>query len=368
MKKLLITSALAGSLLVSASASAEMKVKGYLETTLGSGETPATTSVTNQGTSIGYETGVTFSGTKDLDNGMSMTTKATLEDNAFLGQAMAFSSDGNTIFIGNDYHGLDDKQTVPTVANMIEDGNKGLKVSYNNNAGTIHSKSGVGVMNKSDMGTIALYYVPKVGASVAGGDSNPSAQAKSGSGIAIGFQGSLGVEGLGVNLSRTNKDTDGLDASEITMTNFGAKYNYGSLAVGAQRSTIDDLRSQWFDYLNQIESLPCNVIHFTVFGDELPPVKNKIDKSYLEYLANDSGYNFLYPIPTFEFGLLQKESVKSMEILFQNSGVEDYKLACFERDKIQLDFTSPNFQICGHPTHIGHMKWGEEVNRAIRSL
>lgn len=140
------------------------------------------------------------------------------------------------------------------------------------------------------------------------------------------------------------------------------------LANKYQRSTIDDLRSQWFDYLNQIESLPCNVIHFTVFGDELPPVKNKIDKSYLEYLANDSGYNFLYPIPTFEFGLLQKESVKSMEILFQNSGVEDYKLACFERDKIQLDFTSPNFQICGHPTHIGHMKWGEEVNRAIRSL
>jgi hypothetical protein len=240
MKKLLITSALAGSLLVSASASAEMKVKGYLETTLGSGETPATSSVTNQGTSIGYETGVTFSGTKDLDNGMSMTTKATLEDNAFLGQAMAFSSDGNTIFIGNDYHGLDDKQTVPTVANMIEDGNKGLGVKYNNNAATIHSKSGVGVMNKSDMGTIALYYVPKVGASVAGGDSNPGAQAKSGSGLAIGFQGSLGVEGLGVNLSRTNKDTDGLDASEITMTNFGAKYNYGSLAVGAQRSTIDD--------------------------------------------------------------------------------------------------------------------------------
>jgi hypothetical protein len=240
MKKLLITSALAGSLLVSASASAEMKVKGYLETTLGSGETPATSSVTNQGTSIGYETGVTFSGTKDLDNGMSMTTKATLEDNAFLGQAMAFSSDGNTIFIGNDYHGLDDKQTVPTVANMIEDGNKGLGVKYNNNAATIHSKSGVGVMNKSDMGTIALYYVPKVGASVAGGDSNPGAQAKSGSGLAIGFQGSLGVEGLGVNLSRTNKDTDGLDASEITMTNFGAKYNYGSLAVGAQRSTVDD--------------------------------------------------------------------------------------------------------------------------------
>lgn len=240
MKKLLITSALAGSLLVSGSAFAEMKVKGYVETTLGSGETPATSAVTNQGTSIGYETGVTFSGTKDLDNGMSMKTQATLEDDALINQAMSFSSDGNTIFIGTDYHGLDDKQTVPTVANMVEDGNKGLGISYNNNAATIHSRSGVGVMNKSDMGTVALYYVPKVGATDNANDSNPSKQAKSGSGLAIGFQGSLGVEGLGVNIFRTAKDTDGLDASEITMTGFGAKYNYGSLAVGAQRTTVDD--------------------------------------------------------------------------------------------------------------------------------
>ena len=241
MKKLLITSALAGSLLVSASAFAEISVKGYVETTLGSGETPATSAVKNQGTTIGYETGVTFSGKKDLDNGMSMTTQATLEDATLINQAMSFSSGGNTIFIGNDYHGLDDKQTVPVVANAVEDGNKGLKISYNNNAATIHSKSGVGVMNKSDMGTIALYYVPKVGAAVTGDiDSDPSTQAKSGSGLALGFQGSLGVEGLGVNLFRTAKDTDSLDAYEITMTGFGASYNYGSLTVGAQRTTIDD--------------------------------------------------------------------------------------------------------------------------------
>ena len=240
MKKLLITSALAGSLLVSGSAFAEMKVQGYVETTIGSGETPATSAVTNQGTTIGYETGVTFSGTKDLDNGMSMTTQATLEDATLINQAMSFSSGGNTIFIGNDYHGLDDKQTVPAVANNVEDGNKGLGISYNNNAATIHANSGVGVMNKSDMGTVALYYVPKVGTTDTANDSNPSKQNKTGSGLAMGFQGSLGVEGLGVNIFRTAKDTDSLDASEITMTGFGASYNYGSLSVGAQRTTVDD--------------------------------------------------------------------------------------------------------------------------------
>jgi len=240
MKKLLVTSALAGSLLVSASAFAEMKMKGYLETTLGSGETPSAAPVTNQGTSIGYETGVTFSGSKELDNGMSMGVKATLEDTAFLGQAVSFSSEGTTLFIGNDFHGLDDKQTVPVVANTIEDGNKGLGVSYNNNAGTIHSKSGVGLMNKSDFGTVAAYYVPKVGASVDGGDSKPSGQKKSGSGTAFGFQGGLGVEGLGVNAFRTVKHTQGLSTQEITMTGYGVKYNFGSITAGAQRTSIDD--------------------------------------------------------------------------------------------------------------------------------
>ena len=239
MKKLLVTSALAGSLLVSASAFAEISVKGYLETTLGSGETPASSAVKNQGTTIGYETGVTFSGKKDLGNGMSMTTQATLEDAALIDQAMAFTTGATTVWIGDDYHGLDDKQTVPAVANNVEDGNKGLVISYNNNKATIHGNNGVGIMNKSDMGTVAVMYVPKTGESNAN-DSNPANQKKTGSGLALGFQGSLGVEGLGVNLFRTAKDTDGNDAKEITMTGFGASYNYGSLTVGAQKTTVDD--------------------------------------------------------------------------------------------------------------------------------
>ena len=239
MKKLLVTSALAGSLLVSASAFAEISVKGYLETTLGSGETPASSAVKNQGTTIGYETGVTFSGKKDLGNGMSMTTQATLEDAALIDQAMAFTTGATTVWIGDDYHGLDDKQAIPTVANPAEDGNKGLKISYNNNKATIHGNNGVGIMNKSDMGTFAVMYVPKTGENNAN-DSNPAASEKTGSGLALGFQGSLGVEGLGVNLFRTAKDTDGNDAKEITMTGFGASYNYGSLTVGAQKTTVDD--------------------------------------------------------------------------------------------------------------------------------
>jgi len=240
MKKLLITSALAGSLLVSASAFAEMKVKGYVETTIGGGDTPATSNVVGDGTTIGYETGVTFSGSKDLENGMTMTTQATLEDSAIINQAVAFKMGASTLFVGNDYYGLDDKQTVPVVANTIEDGNKSLGVAYNNNAGTIHSKSGVGLMNKNDYGTFAIYYVPKVTGDGNTRDSKPSAVARTGSGTAIGYQGGFGIEGLALNASRTDKTTDSLDSKAITMTNFGAKYTFGAISVGAQTSTVDD--------------------------------------------------------------------------------------------------------------------------------
>ena len=239
MKKLLVTSALAGSLLVSASAFAEMKIKGYVETTMGSGETPATSAVTNQGTSIGYETGVTFSGSKELDNGMSMGVKATLEDTAFLGQAVSFSSEGTTLFIGNDFHGLDDKQTVPVVANTIEDGNKGLGVSYNNNKLSIHGNNGVGIMNKSDMGTVAVYYTPK-SSSDSANDSNPNAIGKLGSGTAIGFQGGLGIEGLSTNIFHTALTKVGNSAEEMEMTGFGVKYTMGSISVGAQQTEVED--------------------------------------------------------------------------------------------------------------------------------
>jgi len=239
MKKLLLTSALAGSLLVSVSASAEMKIKGYVETTFGSGETPATSSQVNQGTTIGYETGVTFSGTKELDNGMSMSTKATLEDSAFQNQSMSFASGGTTAFIGQDYHGLDDKQTVPVVANTIEDGNKGLGVSYNNNPATIHSMNGVGLKNKSDMGTIAVMYVPKTSSEKAK-DSNPGGQDKTGSGTSFGFQGSLGIEGLSTNIFHTALTKVGNSAEEMEMTGFGVKYTMGSISVGAQQTEVED--------------------------------------------------------------------------------------------------------------------------------
>jgi len=248
MKKMMISTALATSLIASV-ASAETKVSAYIETTLGSGEAPSTGTKTNQGTTIGYEHGVTFSGSKELDNGMTLGTKFGIEDgDAAKAKGISFTSGSTSLMIGNDLNNIDDKQTVPAIANMIEDGNKGLGVSYNANKKTIHEKNNISLLHKSDAGNFGLIYAPKL-SSTGFDDSNPANSAKTGSGLAVGFNGSMGVDGLGVNISLTTQDSDaGLDSKEQEMLVLGAKYNFGNITVGAQQTQYDDTSGTGYSY------------------------------------------------------------------------------------------------------------------------
>jgi hypothetical protein len=247
MKKMMISTALATSLIAGV-ASAETKVKAYIETTIGSGETPATSNQVNQGTTIGYEHGVSFSGSKELDNGMTLNTFFGIEDGAAASaKGISFTTGSTTIFVANDVNTIDDKQAVPAIANMIEDGNKGLGVTYNANKKTIHDDNSIGLQTKTDYGTFGLNYAPKTG-STGFDDSNPGASAKSGSGLAIGFNGSLGVDGLGVVLSQTKQDGSGLDSQEQSMTVMGANYNFGNITVGVQNTEYDDTSGTSYSY------------------------------------------------------------------------------------------------------------------------
>jgi len=234
----MLTTALATSLIASA-ALAELKVSGALEVTLGSGEEPATGAKTNQGTTIGYENNINFSGGTKLDNGMELKVTSGFEDSSIGDQSIHFIAGNTTVYVGTDQNGggLDDGQSVPVVANAIEDGNKGLGVSYAGNKGTIHNDDVIGLIQKFGGGTISLAYAPKVG-NAGKADSNPAGVAKTGSGMAIGYSGTF--EGLGVLASRTVRDTDSLDAKEITATNIGLSYNFGNVTVGAQQHTVDD--------------------------------------------------------------------------------------------------------------------------------
>ena len=235
----MITTALATSLIAGV-ASADTSVKAYIETTLGSGETPATSSPDQQGTSIGYEHGLAFSGSKDLDNGMTLMTYFGIEDgDAADKRGITFVTGNTEIMIESDVNNIDDKQAVPTIINKIEDGNKGLGVSYNANKHTIHNDNGIGVRHKFDMGTVSLKYVPKVAAGSGFNDSNPSAVA-SGSGMAYGFNGSFGVDGLSILASFNQVDQSGLDSQEIEQQVLGVSYNFGNITVGFQETEYEN--------------------------------------------------------------------------------------------------------------------------------
>ena len=255
MKKMMISTALATSLIAGV-ASADTSVSAYIETTLGSGETPATSAPDQQGTTIGYEHGVAFSGSKDLDNGMTLKTYFGLEDGGAADERGITFVVGNTeIMVESDVNNIDDKQAVPTIINKIEDGNKGLGVTYNANKLTIHNDNGIGVRQKFDMGTLSLKYVPKVAAGSGFNDSNPASTA-SGSGLAYGFSGSFGVEGLNVLASFSQQDTSGLDSQEREQEVLGVSYNFGNIKVGVQETTYENVSGTSYGYSdgNEIEA------------------------------------------------------------------------------------------------------------------
>ena len=83
-----------------------------------------------------------------------METYFGIEDGGAADQkGITFKSGNTSIMIEADTNTIDDKQSVPAVANMIEDGNKGLSVAYNANALTIHAMNGIGLRQKTDYGT-----------------------------------------------------------------------------------------------------------------------------------------------------------------------------------------------------------------------
>jgi hypothetical protein len=244
MKKLMLTTALASSLLVSG-AIAELKFSGALEVTMGSGETPTTGTKTNQGTTIGYENSIAFSGTTKLTNGVEVKVSSNLNNSAVTDQAITFTSGDTSFYIGADQNGgnLDDGDTIPVVANPAEDANKGLAETYNINYGSIHASNAIGLVQKTGMGTISVAYVPKVGSADSSADSSPHVLGRVGSAQAIGFVGDLGVTGLKAVASYSQTDTAGSDSLEINTTRLGASYTSGSVSVGVQMNKTEDSNS-----------------------------------------------------------------------------------------------------------------------------
>jgi hypothetical protein len=235
MKKLLLSSALAASVLFTGASFAETKVSGFLETTINTLSTKTSGTADNSGpTNIGHEAVLKISNSKALSNGLKMSAGFALDSSdTFASDQFVTLSSGNTsISIGNDVSGVADNVShedfTPHVAQDFHSANLGTAM---NGVVTTHGENGIYLKQKTDMITFEGVYSPSRAA-----DNNTAASANtaaSGSGYDLAVKGNLGVPGLtiGYGLSEKTADTSTGATKEEGKT-YGAKYAMAGFTVG----------------------------------------------------------------------------------------------------------------------------------------
>lgn len=146
------------------------------------------------------------------------------------------------------------------------------------------------------------------------------------------------------------------------------KYEFNSMDLEVEKYykdyKLDDFIIRWENYIDKVianSNVP--VLHFSVFGD-MPYKKydNFLDKSYLEWLANEQGTYFKYDIPIFEYDWLFERNYPFVKRFAENNFPKHWKKACIEREEIR---PSELFRPCGHPNTAGHKKFGNYILRLI---
>jgi hypothetical protein len=254
-KTLLLTTALVGAVSIIGSANAELKIGAHVKTNYKSFERSATGSASQSGWS--QERQIDFSSTGDLNNGWKYAAGFSLEqdaeyltddaDAALQGSTIDGSENsyvdfikGNTtLTIGNDHILNGDYGIVPRVGEPMSDEISGFKpngtnaIAYSQSQGTIKEAMGLGVVQKMDIGTVAVNYAPHAGEKAAAGDTTVGDNTKL-SAYEIMFVGGFGVPGLNtaINYSSTQKDDTATQDAELK--SFGASYTVGSVKFGAE--------------------------------------------------------------------------------------------------------------------------------------
>ena len=236
MKKLLLGSALAASVLITGSSFAETKVSGILETTYNSENSKtAAASPGSSGGTIGHETEIRLRTSKELDNGLGLTAGFDLTDGTAADQYLKLSMGSTTFAIGNDVSGVADNVSqedfAPFIANPFHgEGSAGSITGVK----TVHGSNGLYLINKQDMFTVEGVYVPNTNAKNTTGPSSNNLD-ESGSGYDLAIHGNFGIEGLKIGYGVS--DLNGTGTADIQEgVAYGIKYSISGITVGAGTS------------------------------------------------------------------------------------------------------------------------------------
>ena len=260
--KLLLSSALLGSLVVGSSSYAQTTVGGNLQLSFKS-LSGYVGNTTQSQQAFGRESQLNVQSKGSLNNGMTYAAGFSYEIDG--GQTTDVSNENVYIdFISGDTTltiGLDHIQnTNRTKGNFIGNDASDLAtgnayaVASGTAAGTHFIQSaganpaqamGVGVTQKTPIGSFWAFYAPQNGT---GSDSEVGNLAGTAglniendreSAYEIGFDGNLGVKGLAVHYFYNNEDKNAGQTTDLQGINYGASYNFGQITVGANRKETE---------------------------------------------------------------------------------------------------------------------------------
>jgi outer membrane protein OmpU len=247
--KLLLTSALVGTVALGAVASAETKISGSATYTYAS---LSGSSAANSSQGAGKEVQIDISNSATLENGLGFSAGFSLEQDGTQssfdgneGNFMKFTS-GDTSFMWNQDKAMNmSTSAVPRASTSIQTMLVGITSSstlssYDYSPGTQAQQSAwnMELAQKVGGGTLALVYVPQMndqgGVNDGVGDGNVN-----GTSTQILYSGNMGVDGLTVKLGHETSDAIVSTQEDTKVKQIGVAYNFGSFAAGVNRNTVD---------------------------------------------------------------------------------------------------------------------------------
>jgi outer membrane protein OmpU len=238
-KQLLRTSALVAAASISTAAVADVKVSGYQEWNyLDAGAQFKST--------LGSLTALTFSGSGDMDNGISYSVSYDIEDGDAAGHNITFDLGGGLkLGIGYDQsYGIETVKAIsPYVNNRRADitgAHRGLPTAARKPLGpdvwdTSSGENAIGLSFKNDLAAISFGFTPVRDVNT----STDAIAASSATSSEYGTASSIGVkltpvDGLTIGFGTSSEESDATANSDPKGTTIGFQYKIGSFAIGYQ--------------------------------------------------------------------------------------------------------------------------------------
>jgi hypothetical protein len=245
MKKLLLTSALAGATLVASNAIAQTTVSGNLDISFKaiSGES-ATVGAAGSHRGFGKEAQLNIQNKGKLSNGMDYAAGFSIENDGNAPEVkfnensyIDFISGSTTLTLSQDHIQNSDRTLATFVGLPPQDISNTSNTSQVTTDGFIGGPGadpaqafGVGIIQATPMGNFSALYVPSNGSLV--GADNGTRDSADESAYELGFVGGLGVKGLSAHAFMNKENKANNDTRDNKGQNFGVSYNFGQITAG----------------------------------------------------------------------------------------------------------------------------------------